>query len=134
MGQSAEPMVDVSIIERTHKRARSTSTYNVEHKRARTEGEAGTETQTEPEVQEPPPPPPSNDPLLSAEAQRQLADSLSSLTSGFTVEQLEQVRAACVERVLAHRSSWDRAALVSELHDLVHGVRATIGVNLHDTR
>ncbi|WFD33208.1 TAT-binding protein-like protein 7, AAA ATPase [Malassezia cuniculi] len=134
MGQAAEPMVDVSLIERSHKRARSTS-HNEENKRVKMNDSCETDTQPdqekEPEAEQETPLVLSTESLLDEPAQQKLAESLSSLTRGFSVEQLEQVRAACVERVLAHRSSWHRDALLEELHDLVQSARSAVG--LHDT-
>lgn len=144
-GQAAAPMIDVSEIERTHKRARSASSHGDDHKRIRTDEEHHTTENDTPEVHDEPhgeyhdtddarmgnhgPP----QPLLDVDTQERLAESLAALTLGFSIEQLEQVRAACVERVLCHRSSWDRHPLVSELHELVQGARAAVGTDLHDT-
>lgn len=144
-GQAAAPMIDVSEIERTHKRARSASSHGDDHKRIRTDEEHHATENGTPEVHDEPhgiyhdthdapmenhgPP----QPLLDTDAQERLAESLATLTLGFSIEQLEQVRAACVERVLWHRSSWDRQSLMSELHELVQGARAAVGTDLHDT-
>ncbi|KAK7691101.1 hypothetical protein QCA50_006204 [Cerrena zonata] len=64
-----------------------------------------------------PTPPPSfelDEPVLL-----DLAEDLRSKTDRFNVEQLEQLRASCLNRIWKHRSKWDRTPLVKELREVV---------------
>ena len=78
-----------------------------------------------------PPKPPGNPSpfpatVLDEAAQARLIELLMTHTCDFTVEQLEQVRSACYERILAHCASWDRSALVQELDSLTRDIRACV--------
>ncbi|GJJ08616.1 hypothetical protein Clacol_002835 [Clathrus columnatus] len=64
----------------------------------------------------PQPPPPFH---ISDEYLEQLSDSLTSLTEGLNVEQLEQLRATSLNCVFRRRSDWDRDEMVKELLDIV---------------
>lgn len=64
--------------------------------------------------------------LLDEAAQAQLVEALVQRTADFTVEQLEQTRAGCYERILAHRSSWKRDTLVCDLYDLAQQMRDAV--------
>ena len=67
--------------------------------------------------------------LLNEAAQASLLDTMTACTDGFTIEQLELTRSLCYERVLAHRSSWDRSALAQELKQVVQGIHSTVQDN-----
>ena len=75
-------------------------------------------------------PAPAPGPLLDEQAQSSLTDVLLRETDGFTVEQLEYLRAACIERVLAHRASWERGALVTEIETLAAEMRAAVAADV----
>ena len=160
MGKDPEPaeLVDVSTIERAHKRTRHGSNSaepahpdesieeNGEHaKRTRVE-EAAPSAAAEDQVMSAPAPAADGraasmhdnatqpasapGPLLDEQAQSSLTDVLLRETDGFTVEQLEYLRAACIERVLAHRASWERAALVTEIETLAAEMRAALAADV----
>lgn len=146
-GEVPEPqdLVDVGAIERAHKRTRSASAgqYAQEDmaedaKRTRLDappptGSAASDVPSAPqplpaEVVQPaetapaasPAPQPPPGPLVSPDDQRALTATLVRATDGFHVEQLEQLRASCFDAILAHRTTWDRTALLAELHTLAH--------------
>lgn len=151
--QGEEPeahcLVDVSTIERAHKRARSqgqdesatgSAEENVtmpehaeEHgvKRVRVEpaaiatenGMAQAFADTEMALPNRNKYPPI---LLNDATQALLLDTMTTCTDGFTIEQLELTRSACYERILAHRSSWDRAILAQELEKVVHDIHNAV--------
>lgn len=153
-GEAPEPhdLIDVSTIERENKRARSRSISMNEGstseaadpaKRARIdESDEATSLPAPPETmiksppllasaELPPPKPPGNPSpfpatVLDEAAQARLIELLMTHTCDFTVEQLEQVRSACYERILAHCASWDRSALVQELDSLTRDIRACV--------
>lgn len=50
-----------------------------------------------------------------------LASDLRVKTDRLNVEQLEQLRATCLNRIWKHRSEWDRTPLVKELREVVEG-------------
>ncbi|CEH14670.1 aaa-domain-containing protein [Ceraceosorus bombacis] len=58
-----------------------------------------------------------------------LASQVLALTHDFTIEQLEQLRAACFDAVWRHRSEWDRSTLVQELRDLVQQIAAAVATD-----
>lgn len=124
----AQYLVDVSEIERAHKRARLAGHEEVsEHgdsKRPKVDEapSAAAESADEPAASVPPPP----TVLLSDAAQASLIETLTTWTDLFTVEQLEIVRATCYERILAHRSTWDRSVLVQELEHVVHALHDAV--------
>ncbi|KAF8520270.1 AAA-domain-containing protein [Hysterangium stoloniferum] len=64
----------------------------------------------------PEPPPPFT---LSEQHLQMLSDNLVELTSELNVEQLEQLRAACLGCVWRRRSDWDRDDMVSDLLAIV---------------
>ncbi|PWN54474.1 AAA-domain-containing protein [Violaceomyces palustris] len=51
---------------------------------------------------------------------------LLSKTSCFSIEQLEQLRAACFDRVWSRRSDWDRSQLIKELRELTDEVASAV--------
>ncbi|KAL4402206.1 TAT-binding protein-like protein 7, AAA ATPase [Malassezia pachydermatis] len=120
----ARHLVDVSTIERATKRARTTSRPGSEEPaETETPGPAPMPMEEPASTLEPAieaEPVPHRSALLDDAAQASLVASLVDLTQTLNVEQLEQARAACYERIMAHRASWDRAPL---LHDLVDVVR-----------
>ncbi|KDQ07766.1 hypothetical protein BOTBODRAFT_593884 [Botryobasidium botryosum FD-172 SS1] len=63
----------------------------------------------------PPPPPFQLDPALLAELSRRLAND----TGGLTIEQLEQLRASCLNAIWRRRGDWDRGDLLRDLLQLV---------------
>ncbi|GAA5992072.1 hypothetical protein JCM10908_000727 [Rhodotorula pacifica] len=73
----------------------------------------------------PPPPPPF---VVPHEAVDSLRSLLVSGTDDLTVDQLEQLRAACFDTVWRGRADWDRSGVISELdelaRDFVEEVRA----------
>jgi len=48
-----------------------------------------------------------------------LHELIATLTTTFNIEQLEQLRAACLSCLWRRRSEWDRSGMISELSDLV---------------
>lgn len=56
-----------------------------------------------------------------------LSEKLAESTGTLTVEQLEQLRAACLSCVWRRRSEWHRDEMVQELLDIVHVFVAEIG-------
>ena len=65
----------------------------------------------------PPPPPPF---VVPSDAVDALRTFLVSGTDDLTVDQLEQLRAACFDIVWRGRSEWDRSAVIGELDELAH--------------
>jgi hypothetical protein len=63
----------------------------------------------------PPPPPPF---IVPSDAVDALRTFLVSGTDDLTVDQLEQLRAACFDIVWRGRSEWDRSAVIGELDEL----------------
>lgn len=128
-------LVDVSTIERAHKRQRS---HGPEESATHNETGAETSSVVEPAAADSGMPslethadsatPLSHMPtvLLDEAAQAQLVDTLVQRTTDFTVDQLEQTRAGCYERILAHRSSWERDSLVRDLYDLAEKMRQAV--------
>lgn len=64
----------------------------------------------------PEPPPPFH---VSEDYLEQLSSILKSSTEGLSIEQLEQLRATCLNCVYKRRSDWNRDELVGELLDIV---------------
>jgi hypothetical protein len=62
-----------------------------------------------------PPPAPTPDFVLSEDHLAQLETVIAEHTAGFTVEELEQLRAALMQRIWKRRSDWDRSALLDEM-------------------
>ena len=157
----AEHLIDVSKIERAHKRARSVShddihapecttkasneqlphneTHDSTSKRTRLEVPASEQghvnadasacmnalpasyTPSQSQVQRQ-----NSIAVLDEAAKESLVHTLATWTDEFSVEQLELTRAACYERILAHRASWDRTLLVNELENLVKEIYSHI--------
>jgi hypothetical protein len=70
----------------------------------------------EPPAKSPSPPPePLPDFLLSEEELENLQVTLVKKTPGLTVEELEQLRAACYDSIWRARKDWDKSALISEI-------------------
>lgn len=65
----------------------------------------------------PPPPPPF---VVSEVALDTLRTALITSTDELTVDQLEQLRAACFDTVWRGRAEWDRTAVIAELEELAH--------------
>lgn len=135
-GEVPEPqdLVDVGTLERAHKRGRSASAAAAHSEPAADADEPAKRTRLAPdappsgdeEPPEPPAPAPAPEPLLSADVQHSLVTAFVQATDGFNVEQLEQLRAACFDAILAHRAAWDRTALLAELHTLVEDVARAV--------
>ena len=70
----------------------------------------------EPERTPTPPPPPFE---LNETALTELATDLRTKTDRLNIEQLEQLRATCLNHIRKHRTEWDRTPLVKELRDVV---------------
>ena len=64
-------------------------------------------------------PTPLPDFVLDIEGLTQLQTTLRDKTDPLNIEQLEQLRAACLAVVWKHRSKWDRSGLIKELKDTV---------------
>ncbi|GAA5891142.1 hypothetical protein JCM6882_006438 [Rhodosporidiobolus microsporus] len=64
-------------------------------------------------------PPPLPDFVLSEESVAALESFLVDRTGALSVDQLEQLRAACFDAVWRARGEWDRARVVGELRELV---------------
>lgn len=64
----------------------------------------------------PEPPPPFH---VSEEDLKQLSDTLTSSTEGLNIEQLEQLRATCLNCVFKRRSDWNRDEMIKELVEIV---------------
>lgn len=64
--------------------------------------------------------------VLSTAEQDALTETLLHKTATFNVEQLEQTRAACIDAILMHRSSWDRSQLVADLQTLAEEMREAV--------
>lgn len=139
--QGEEPpacdLVDVSTIERSHKRLRSQGPDEdatpegpaelvAETEQGMVTDELGTAEATEAPATTDAVPPNSPSVLLNEAAQAKLVEELVQRTADFTVEQLEQMRACCYERILSHRSSWDRQALVLDLCHLAQTMRDAV--------
>ncbi len=66
------------------------------------------------------PPPPNYPPFIIPQAQvAQLAAQLKHTTSQLNVDQLEQLRAGCFDKVWRRRGDWDRKELVKQLEEAV---------------
>lgn len=131
----ARDLVDVSTIERAHKRQRSQGPDEDTTHSPSIAGEPSVTEKPAPDgaimpVMESAAPSPNKTStpsmLLNEAAQAQLVEALVQRTADFTVEQLEQTRAGCYERILAHRSSWERDALVRDLYDLAQKMRDAV--------
>ncbi|PKI83929.1 hypothetical protein MVES_001879 [Malassezia vespertilionis] len=134
LGQAPEPseLVDVSTIERSHKRVRSSSQgaaqpaeeESAENKRVRTTHPDTPESDAQPQPaldtdHAAPPAMPRAEKVLDKAAQEKLVESLMLRTAGFSVEGLEQTRAICYELILAYRAAWDRTALLADIEQAV---------------
>ncbi|WFD20210.1 TAT-binding protein-like protein 7, AAA ATPase [Malassezia caprae] len=143
LGEEPQPchLVDVSTIERAHKRQRSHGPEeDTTHSPSITQASASESPAPDgvivPVMDSAAPPAPSlNTPsvLLDEAAQAQLVEALVQRTSDFTLEQLEQTRAGCYERILAHRSSWQRDALLRDLYDLAQKMRDAVRAESTET-
>ena len=124
-------LVDVSTIERAHKRVRSTSAPTDAPEEPEEEAPKRPRTDDEPVADAAPPPvapavPALPDMVLSTAAQDELVAMLVRTTTGFSIEQLEQTRAACYDAILAHRTAWDRQPLLAELHTIAHALHEAV--------
>ena len=61
-----------------------------------------------------------------------LSHELKTRTSPLSVEQLEQLRAACLSSIWQHRTEWDRDALVQELLDVLNAFLEDCSAAMHD--
>ncbi|KAG5359879.1 putative AAA domain-containing protein [Yarrowia sp. C11] len=70
-----------------------------------------------PPVEATPSPPPSPDPPLIVDAKeaQDVVDFLASNTAELTIEELEQVYAAIIDIIWAHRASWDRNVIINAI-------------------
>ena len=59
----------------------------------------------------------------------QLQTALRDKTEPLNVEELEQLRAACLALVWKHRSEWDRGALIRELRQTVERYVDEVGLD-----
>lgn len=59
---------------------------------------------------------------VPAGALQELETALVFGTNQFTVEQLEQLRAACFDKIWRHRADWDRAACIAEVQKTCAGL------------
>ena len=75
-------------------------------------------------------PTPLPDFVINEDEVAQLKADLRDKTDPLNVEELEQLRAACLALVWKHRSEWDRSALIRELRQTVE--RYVDEVNLDD--
>jgi hypothetical protein len=70
-----------------------------------------------------PPPRPTYPPfVVDASALSSLSTTLTHATASFSVEQLEQLRAACFDKVWRHRADWDRTECMREVRKVVDGL------------
>lgn len=60
--------------------------------------------------------------VVPGETLAALRRTLINATSAFTVEQLEQLRATCFDKIWRHRADWDRTACVQEVQRAVDGL------------
>lgn len=127
--QPEAPDVDISVIERSHKRPRAAVLDAAEAsdddgaKRPRV-GEATPDVPGDVDAAPRPAPPAPPAPVLDAAQCAALVDSLCDAAHGLSVDELEHARAACFERIVAHRASYDKSDLVSELELAVRALQA----------
>lgn len=57
--------------------------------------------------------------ILPTDLLGNLQNALSHATAGFSIEQLEQLRAACFDKIWRHRADWDRTTCVGDIQRLV---------------
>ena len=57
--------------------------------------------------------------ILPTELLGNLRYALNHATGGFTIEQLEQLRAACFDKIWRHRADWDRTTCVENIQRMV---------------
>lgn len=76
-----------------------------------------------------PSPGPSTPPefIVSPTAYSALEETLASKTANLDVEQLEALRALCLNLVWSHRGDWDRTTLMSEMTDAIHRYLVEVG-------
>jgi hypothetical protein len=60
--------------------------------------------------------------VVDASALSSLSTTLTHATASFSVEQLEQLRAACFDKVWRHRADWDRTECMREVRKVVDGL------------
>jgi hypothetical protein len=75
-----------------------------------------------PETSVPPPRPTYPPFVVDANALSSLSTTLTHATASFSVEQLEQLRAACFDKVWRHRADWDRTECMREVRKVVDGL------------
>lgn len=64
--------------------------------------------------------------ILPSEPLANLQDSLVNATAAFTVEQLEQLRATCFDKIWRHRADWDRTNCVKEVQLAVESLAVEV--------
>ena len=65
--------------------------------------------------------------IIDHDAVDELPDDITRKTSGFTVEQLEQVNAAIMETIWAGRNEWNRNKVLERVKDSLREVLDDIG-------
>ena len=123
--------VDIAAIERGHKRARSQPQDggDDESKRIRLDDQPGPQAEEKEVVAAAPAPAPAPvHPPFQIDRNRlaDLSAYILAQTANFSIEQLEQMRAAAFNLVWTHRSEWNRGALLRELHALVDAITTAV--------
>lgn len=81
-----------------------------------------------------PPPRPTYPPfVVHSDTLSSLSTTLIHATAAFTVEQLEQLRAACFDKIWRHRADWDRSECMRQVRTVIVGLVEEVG-ELSDDR
>lgn len=72
-------------------------------------------------------PPPKYPPfVLPAEQFASLSQTLLEATEDFTIDELEQLRAACYDRIWRARGAWDKTQVIKDVMEVVEGLREEV--------